>query len=207
MARPVNADATATRRRILDAAAQLFGELGPGGASMRRIAREAGVSLATVHHYFGNKQGLYDSCVAAMYSEFDTLRDELREALPGLTDPTALLEVVVRSSYRFACAHRPAMRLAMRDAIERGEITSERQQSLLIPGMEEGVQLLSAFSGRSELELRLAIRSVSYLIVRYALTGAAELALVLDHENEAAGQQAVEDHLVALTRALLSEVP
>ncbi|WP_344866130.1 TetR/AcrR family transcriptional regulator [Amycolatopsis ultiminotia] len=58
--RPVE-DLTA-RARIRDAALALFAEHGPGGASMRKVAERAGVSLALVQYHFGNKAGLRQAC-------------------------------------------------------------------------------------------------------------------------------------------------
>jgi len=69
MSRPVNADADATRQRMLEAAVQLFAERGLGSTSIRDVAGAAGVSLAMVHHYFGSKDDLYDACIDATYAE------------------------------------------------------------------------------------------------------------------------------------------
>ncbi|MFI0352374.1 TetR family transcriptional regulator [Actinomadura sp. 9N407] len=54
---------TETREAILAAARELFAEKGYDGASLRAIARTAGVDPALVHHFFGNKEGVF---VAAM---------------------------------------------------------------------------------------------------------------------------------------------
>ncbi|MFC5184263.1 TetR/AcrR family transcriptional regulator [Actinomadura harenae] len=54
---------TDTREQILTAARTMFAEKGFDGASLRAIAREAGVDPALVHHYFGSKEGVF---VAAM---------------------------------------------------------------------------------------------------------------------------------------------
>ncbi|WP_026414188.1 TetR family transcriptional regulator [Actinomadura oligospora] len=54
---------TDTREQILAAARDMFAEKGFDGASLRAIARAAGVDPALVHHYFGSKEGVF---VAAM---------------------------------------------------------------------------------------------------------------------------------------------
>jgi AcrR family transcriptional regulator len=51
--------ATGTRERIAIAATRAFAEAGFDGASIRGIAREAGVDPALVHHYFGSKEHLF----------------------------------------------------------------------------------------------------------------------------------------------------
>jgi len=57
-----------TQQAILDAARAAFTETGYDGATMRGIARAAGVDPALVHHYFGTKEDLF---VAAMQLPFD----------------------------------------------------------------------------------------------------------------------------------------
>lgn len=54
---------TETREAILASARELFAEKGYDGASLRAIARAAGVDPALVHHFFGSKEGVF---VAAM---------------------------------------------------------------------------------------------------------------------------------------------
>ncbi|TDD82126.1 TetR family transcriptional regulator [Actinomadura rubrisoli] len=50
---------TETREAILAQARELFAEKGYDGASLRAIARAAGVDPALVHHFFGNKEGVF----------------------------------------------------------------------------------------------------------------------------------------------------
>lgn len=57
--RPRNA--AATRQRILAAAEDEFAQQGYQGARLREVARVAGVQTALIHHYFGDKQGLYQA--------------------------------------------------------------------------------------------------------------------------------------------------
>lgn len=54
--RPGGAD---TRGTVLEAARGEFAAVGYEAASVRAIARAAGVDPALVHHYFGSKQGLF----------------------------------------------------------------------------------------------------------------------------------------------------
>ena len=63
--RPGRAD---TRGDIVNAAKRVFAGKGYDGASLRAIAREAGVDPALVHHYFDGKASLF---VAAMALPFD----------------------------------------------------------------------------------------------------------------------------------------
>jgi AcrR family transcriptional regulator len=58
---PAFEDLTA-RARIRDAALRLFAERGIDGATIRDIAKAAGVSAGLVRHHFGSKEGLRDAC-------------------------------------------------------------------------------------------------------------------------------------------------
>ncbi len=59
--RPGQAD---TRAEIVQAARSVFGEQGYARASMRAIARRAGVDPALVHHYFADKSDLFVETMA-----------------------------------------------------------------------------------------------------------------------------------------------
>jgi AcrR family transcriptional regulator len=52
-----------TREEILDAARAEFAEAGYTGASIRAVARRAGVDPALVYHYFTGKAELFVACV------------------------------------------------------------------------------------------------------------------------------------------------
>jgi AcrR family transcriptional regulator len=52
-----------TREAILDAARRVFSEQGYQHATIRDVARLAGVDPALVHHYFGTKQELFVAAV------------------------------------------------------------------------------------------------------------------------------------------------
>ncbi|MFN7940958.1 MAG: TetR/AcrR family transcriptional regulator [Thermoanaerobaculia bacterium] len=55
-------DRSATRRRaMLDAARELFLERGFEGTSVVDVVRRSGGSLATLYHWFGSKEGLFEA--------------------------------------------------------------------------------------------------------------------------------------------------
>jgi AcrR family transcriptional regulator len=66
-------DAQATKRRLLDAAAEEFAEHGIAGARVDRIAAAAKSNKAQIYHYFGSKDDLFD----AVFHELvvDTVRE------------------------------------------------------------------------------------------------------------------------------------
>ncbi|MCY0958799.1 TetR/AcrR family transcriptional regulator [Streptomyces sp. H27-H5] len=99
-------DASATRRRILDAARDLFAERGYERATVRDIAEVAGSNQALLFRYFGSKQGLLAEVLARGGLEqvratppeelFETaLRSMLTSSAAGTGDRS--LEVYLRS--------------------------------------------------------------------------------------------------------------
>ena len=52
------ADPGAAKRRIVEAAADVFARKGYDAAAMREIAAAAGVTKPTIYYYFGSKEGL-----------------------------------------------------------------------------------------------------------------------------------------------------
>ncbi|MFI9203141.1 TetR family transcriptional regulator [Streptomyces sp. NPDC053048] len=57
-------DAEATRRALIDAAAELFAERGYDRTTVRAIAARAGVNQALLFRYFGSKNALFGEVVA-----------------------------------------------------------------------------------------------------------------------------------------------
>ncbi|NYI06473.1 TetR/AcrR family transcriptional regulator [Allostreptomyces psammosilenae] len=98
------------RQAILDAAGAQFAELGYDRATIRGIARAAGVDPALVYHYFGSKHRLFADTMELPVSPADILPDVLagdretvawrlltavlgvwEEALPGQSRVAAVL--------------------------------------------------------------------------------------------------------------------
>ena len=84
------ADGGDRRTAILSAAREQFAATGYAAASVRGIARQAGVDPALVHHYFGTKEQVF---VAAMQLPFQP-GEMLPQVLAG--DPEGLGERLVR---------------------------------------------------------------------------------------------------------------
>lgn len=57
--KPIRTDGQKARNCLLEAAVDLFSRLGFAKASTRKIAAKAGVNIASISYYFGDKQGLY----------------------------------------------------------------------------------------------------------------------------------------------------
>src|SRR3712207_1918059 len=77
------------RSVILDVARRQFAERGYAAASVRPIAKEAGISLQTLYSTFGSKQGLLLALVDTVREQ--TGGDEARERIARSDDPEELI--------------------------------------------------------------------------------------------------------------------
>jgi len=66
------------RRAVLDAARELFAELGYERTTMRAVGARAGVDPALIYHYFGDKDGLLSAAIE--------IPADLAAALAGVAD-------------------------------------------------------------------------------------------------------------------------
>src|SRR5580692_9114923 len=104
-------DAEATRRRLLDAAAEEFAARGIAGGRVDRIAEAAQSNKAQIYHYFGSKDGLFDAV-------FDRIVKATVEETP--IDPSDLPEYAGRLFDRYE-EHPEIQRLATWYRLERGD--------------------------------------------------------------------------------------
>ncbi|WP_436535116.1 TetR family transcriptional regulator [Actinoplanes sp. HUAS TT8] len=124
-------DSAATKQLLLDAARRRFATGGYAATFIRDIASDAGVNVALIARYFGNKEGLFRACLAGSADELerDVAQDVAIDQLPmimarHLTDArseqySARLMLLLRSSgdpraeeIRIATLHSFAERLA-----------------------------------------------------------------------------------------------
>jgi AcrR family transcriptional regulator len=87
-----------TRQRIVDAAVELHGTLGPAATTIAGVAEVAGVTRVTVYRHFPNDAALFEACSADWLS---------RQQLPnpsqwaGIADPRARVRAGLADIYRF----------------------------------------------------------------------------------------------------------
>lgn len=162
--RPRGAKPGDTRARILAAATEEFGERGYEAASMRAIARRAGVDPALVHHYFDDKQQLVTEVVevplqpdrlvaAALDGPLDRLGERLVRAVVTAWDSATV---------------RPAAVAALRSAIGQGPVSRMLREFLRREIMHRIAEHLDAPDAELRAELA-ASQLVGVIMVRYVL--------------------------------------
>lgn len=80
----------------MNAAEKVFGSVGFDGATTRELAREAGVNLALIHYYFGNKRALFEATVKRRADYLNDQRRVLLAQLPAQPRLEQIFESLLR---------------------------------------------------------------------------------------------------------------
>jgi len=92
-------DVAATRQRIVEAAVELHGTVGPAHASIAAIADRAGVTRVTFYRHFPDLEALFAACSAHWYGEQPARPDPL--AWQAISDPEDRVRQGLTDLYRF----------------------------------------------------------------------------------------------------------
>jgi len=90
--RPRKSDSGRTKKRILDSAEELFARHGFQKVSLRSITSEAGVNVALINYYFGNKVGLLDAVLERRAAPINDHRNRLLDACAERAKVTGRLD-------------------------------------------------------------------------------------------------------------------
>jgi AcrR family transcriptional regulator len=112
------------RRALLDAAEKVLEREGPGGLSLRAVAREAGVSPAAPYHHFKDKEELM---LAVGRAGFTKLNVVLAAAATGRPDLGDRLADIGLAYVEFAQQH-PAAYRVMYDCARRVDAMPESEE-------------------------------------------------------------------------------
>ena len=98
MQQPYNQGIIERRRKILEAAGRVFKDSGVEGASIRKIAREAGVTTGAIYPYFEGKEEIY----AELLSEsLENLYRHLTESAANEADGVCALQSAAEAFYDY----------------------------------------------------------------------------------------------------------
>ncbi|MBZ7920795.1 transcriptional regulator BetI [Ensifer adhaerens] len=85
------------RKALVDAALRVIGDQGTLTVTMSEIARQAGVSPALAHHYFGSKEQLLIETIRSLLRQ---LRNDTVTALRAVVSPHERLSALIRVSFQ-----------------------------------------------------------------------------------------------------------
>ncbi len=101
-------DCCDARGKLINAGLKMYSEVGYEGASTRKLAAAAGVNIATIPYYFGNKEGLYLAVIDHIVEYYknnlgeslEKIRIELKKKAMTPDEGYALLDGFLR---KFVC--------------------------------------------------------------------------------------------------------
>lgn len=164
-----------TLRKLLDAAAEEFGEKGFHEASVSSITRRAGIALGSFYTYFDSKDALFRALVADMSEQVRTsARSALSEGMSALEIERAALAAFLR----FAAEHKEIYRII--DEAEFVDPESYRTHYQTIAGriadrLRAGSAAGELREGLGELEAWAMMGMNVFVGLRYVVWGGAEM--------------------------------
>jgi len=200
-------DARDPRVRILSAAGREFAEHGYETATIRDICAAAGVNVAAVNYYFGDKRRLYVESVRHAHEE--RLRQVPQPEWPAGTPPARKLhEFIDNMLERMLGAGQPPwqVRLMMREVLQPTEACRELVEDYIRPHFALLVSILDelAVGGLSQAELRRVGMSIVGQCFVYRAAGDVVAMLVPQVEIESLhAPKPLADHITRYALAAL----
>lgn len=102
-----------TRQRIVEAALQLHGEIGPTNTTISLIAERAGVQRHTVYAHLPDDRAVFMAC-SGLHAE--RAPPPSPEEWAGINDPALRLRVALTALYAWFARNKPLLAHVLRDA-------------------------------------------------------------------------------------------
>ena len=110
MAPQARKDGEETRRRLLEAACQVFGEKGYRDATNAEVCEKAGANIAAINYHFGSKQALLEAILDRFFVNLYSVAEEI---LTGEDPPELKLRLYFRSVISVFRKHPDLVRIAI----------------------------------------------------------------------------------------------
>lgn len=104
-------------QKIMDAALEVFSELGYSGARVDEIARRAGVNKAMIYYRIGDKHTLYTEVVHRLFSD---IASSIKESIDESASPEERLKLYIRGLAGTVAAHPYLPGIMMRELASGG---------------------------------------------------------------------------------------
>ncbi len=189
-------DAEATRARILAAAKKEFATSGLGGARVDVIADQAKANKRMIYHYFGSKEGLFQTVVEDAYIDFRSAEQALQ--LDHL-DPKAALEKMVRFIWGYFLKNPEFITLVNSENLHRAKhlkaseavkIYNRRYVDGMAGLLDRGVQAGVFRTGIDPVQLNITIAAIGYYYLTNRFTGS------IVFERDFMAKDALEERLL-----------
>jgi TetR/AcrR family transcriptional regulator len=152
----------ATKQKILQAGDTEFAAKGFDGARLAAIARGADVPQALIHHYFGDKDGLYRAVFERVMSTIAAEGWKILEtkappkkragaARFGRQELEALVEAFAGMLVSFYATHARVLRILRDEAVRGGSVGDELARTYIKPQLDDVVTRFEAMRAAGEI--------------------------------------------------------
>ena len=176
--RPRTRNAEGTKARILDAAKKEFARSGLGGARVDVIADKAHANKRMIYHYFGSKEGLFQTVLEHAYLAIRTAEQRLN--LDHL-DPTQALEKLIRFTWDYYLKNPEFITLVNSENLHRArhlkkseviKVVSRKFVAMVGGILDRGVAAGAFRPGIDPVQLNITIAAIGYYYLTNRYTGA-----------------------------------
>jgi len=137
------------RRAILDAAQEIFTEMGYGAASIRDVVRRSGLAAGTFYNYFPDKQSVFQAVLEEHTTE---LRRRLRDSRSRARDPEAIVREGFATYFSFIVEDRALFEMLRRNAGTVRELFDTPALALGIRELREDLAALGTLPAALDLD-------------------------------------------------------
>lgn len=134
--RPLTKRGEATRRRLLEAAEEVFAAQGYHEASIVKITERAGIGLGTFYLYFDSKQAIFEALVIDLNRR---VRHSMSEAMAGASSRLEAERAGFAGFFRFTAQH-PALYRVVREAEFVSPDVLRLHYTRIVEGYEQGLR-------------------------------------------------------------------
>ena len=158
-----------TRARLLNAASEIFADVGYDAATTRDICLKAGANAAAVNYHFGDKLGLYVAVLQSIIGP-DSVRLQ-EQAMPQSKPEIALrkfIDAIFENLFSAGSADRNS-RIMVHELSSPTPALAQVVENIIRPRAKLLSALVSRYTGHApaSLETRLAVHSVIGQVVHY----------------------------------------
>lgn len=205
-ARATRPSADVTRRRILDAAIDVFADQSFDGAKLRDIAARARVTQPLLNYHYRSKDELWRAAVDALFKRLGTAMAERAEGLRGVDEETTA-KLLVREFVIFSARNPQLHRIITQESKADGERMDHIVEHHVRPMFEVTTELLSRLAEQG------VVAPIAPEHLYYILTGAGTSMFVLAPEYrrltglDPFTDQAIQAHADAVCGLIFGDWP
>jgi TetR/AcrR family fatty acid metabolism transcriptional regulator len=150
--------AAARRKQILDAATKVFAEKGFHRATVKEIARVAGIADGTIYTYFASK----DEVLLAVLDRLNETTERKQQFVLGdEQDLKAFFRAYLRQRMALLWPNAEVFRAVLPELLVNGELRKRYYEQVLAPTIAVGEQISQGQSEQLQINIPLTVRAIA----------------------------------------------